>query len=650
MTYFTLQGFERDSHRITLDCRNLIDEKSDHLPSNIYTTVVLRNGMVYGSKKQGSGNGINRRRVLQTLGGAASVSLAGCSGNGNENGNGDSQEMGERVPEVKLDYFSNWGGRTQVLESMMPIIQDNIEQLGVNTSLTPKEISRILENWISDQREQHFSGGFFFPGLDRIDPKVFVRRQSIDWAGDNGKANLWNYASCEYSEYAIGQVTAPNEERRRELITEALRVTSEDAPLIPISSYAIFSATNIQEININGAGDAGMTVLNPSWLIKSRPKNRDIIRETVPPNTIRTPNHPTSESTQVLGLWNQLIHTPLFQYNENYEFEPGLARDYEFSNEGRRLEIELFEGGTFHNGDPITTEHVKFTYEMLTENSDFYPRAGDLGLTDEGIQVEDDHTIVFNFEEPSLPVLRRTFATWGIFHKQSWQDAGVMENPEEAVIDPIIGSGPFKVENYQPGQFLETEAHDGHPKYDVDHGVGFRGYGNEQTAIQAFREGEVDSTDNLSPGGFGEFQDMDGVRAMAAETFTPWTLQVQCNHGPTQFTAFRRACAAVINRREIVDVALYGQVEPQLYATTYSTSSEWMSDTDKFTKMTESETGSIDEARSILEDAGWGWDDDENLHYPPDVNTNPLWPQGETPSPDDFPCLNSQGEFVSQES
>ena len=38
-------------------------------------------------------------------------------------------------------------------------------------------------------------------------------------------------------------------------------------------------------------------------------------------------------------------------------------------------------------------------------------------------------------------------------------------------------------------------------------------------------------------------------------------------------------------------------------------------------------------------DAGWGWDGDGELHYPPDADLEPLWPEGEEPSVDDFPCL-----------
>jgi len=61
---------------------------------------------------------------------------------------------------------------------------------------------------------------------------------------------------------------------------------------------------------------------------------------------------------------------------------------------------------------------------------------------------------------------------------------------------------------------------------------------------------------------------------------------------------------------------------------------------DELTKFTDQPQGDSDGARRTLEEAGWGWDDDGNLRYPPDADLSPLWPQGEEPSADDFPCLD----------
>lgn len=47
------------------------------------------------------------------------------------------------------------------------------------------------------------------------------------------------------------------------------------------------------------------------------------------------------------------------------------------------------------------------------------------------------------------------------------------------------------------------------------------------------------------------------------------------------------------------------------------------------------ETGDVEAARQALSDAGWGWDDQGNLHYPEGAELE-AWPEGETPNPDNF--------------
>jgi peptide/nickel transport system substrate-binding protein len=56
---------------------------------------------------------------------------------------------------------------------------------------------------------------------------------------------------------------------------------------------------------------------------------------------------------------------------------------------------------------------------------------------------------------------------------------------------------------------------------------------------------------------------------------------------------------------------------------------------------TDDPTGDAEGAQQVLVDAGWGWDDQDNLHYPADADLSPRWPDGEAPSPDNFPCLDT---------
>jgi peptide/nickel transport system substrate-binding protein len=98
-----------------------------------------------------------------------------------------------------------------------------------------------------------------------------------------------------------------------------------------------------------------------------------------------------------------------------------------------------------------------------------------------------------------------------------------------------------------------------------------------------------------------------------------------------------------MNRQQMIGVALAGEVEPEMYPTYISKNHPMYPPEDMLSGWAESPQGSPDVARQMLEDAGWGWDGNDNLHYPPDADLDPLWPQGEVPSAEDFPCIEELG-------
>jgi peptide/nickel transport system substrate-binding protein len=67
---------------------------------------------------------------------------------------------------------------------------------------------------------------------------------------------------------------------------------------------------------------------------------------------------------------------------------------------------------------------------------------------------------------------------------------------------------------------------------------------------------------------------------------------------------------------------------------------------DEVYQATDDPTGDVEQAKQILRDAGWGWDDDGNLRYPADADLSPRWPKGEYPNEDNgFPCVTADGEY-----
>ena len=149
------------------------------------------------------------------------------------------------------------------------------------------------------------------------------------------------------------------------------------------------------------------------------------------------------------------------------EVEPGLAESWENSDDGLSWTFRLREDVRWHDGTPFTAQDVAFTFDRIIYNDDIpassrpaftYRYLNDEGAWEEaGMAVEliDDYTVRFVLPVPFAPFLRAMGTAIYPKHilEQAVQDGvfaetwGIETPPEE-----IIGTGPFTIETYEPGE------------------------------------------------------------------------------------------------------------------------------------------------------------------------------------------------------
>ncbi|WP_163971044.1 peptide-binding protein [Oceanobacillus halotolerans] len=154
-------------------------------------------------------------------------------------------------------------------------------------------------------------------------------------------------------------------------------------------------------------------------------------------------------------------HEALLSQNQNLEFEPGLASDWEMSDDQTEVTFTLEEGVTWHDGEPFTADDVVYTYKAIS--SPGYIEAGGVrteyvirllgyeefnsGETEEfeGVVAEDDHTVTFKFAEPNVTALKD--ASFPIIPEHIFGDVPIDEIPEHPAslnAGEVIGTGPFQ--------------------------------------------------------------------------------------------------------------------------------------------------------------------------------------------------------------
>jgi peptide/nickel transport system substrate-binding protein len=132
---------------------------------------------------------------------------------------------------------------------------------------------------------------------------------------------------------------------------------------------------------------------------------------------------------------------------------PALAERYEFAKDGKSATFWLREGIRFHNGEPVTPEDVKFSYENYRG-----ALASAFKEKTQSVDVVDKRSVRFQFKEPFLDFLlllgsgNVTGAGWVVPAKY-YQEVG----PDGFKRKPI-GAGPYKVASVEAGVKVQLEA------------------------------------------------------------------------------------------------------------------------------------------------------------------------------------------------
>ncbi|MEM7127445.1 MAG: ABC transporter substrate-binding protein [Chloroflexota bacterium] len=150
----------------------------------------------------------------------------------------------------------------------------------------------------------------------------------------------------------------------------------------------------------------------------------------------------------------QIFASPL-RFDENWQPQPYLAESWEVAEDGLSVTLKLVEGATFHDGEPITSEDVKFSIETVQANHPFKSMYAPVTSVD----TPDDLTAVINLEHPHPAILlAMSSALLPIIPEHIFNDGQDMPTHPRNT-DPI-GSGPYKLVEHVPGESIILERYE----------------------------------------------------------------------------------------------------------------------------------------------------------------------------------------------
>jgi peptide/nickel transport system substrate-binding protein len=187
------------------------------------------------------------------------------------------------------------------------------------------------------------------------------------------------------------------------------------------------------------------------------------------------------------------------------EVKSNLAREWKISEDGKAWIFYLREDVNWFDGKPFTADDVVFTFNQLIFNPEIETSARDIFVIgNEVIKVKkiDKFTVQFNLPTKFAPFLRAM--SQSILPKHILSD--VVKNGEfnyfwgiNTELEKIIGTGPFKLSKYLPGERIVLEKNKNYWRKNMGgcrlpylDQIIYVIVQNQDVALLKFLEGEID--------------------------------------------------------------------------------------------------------------------------------------------------------------
>lgn len=294
----------------------------------------------------------------------------------------------------------------------------------------------------------------------------------------------------------------------------------------------------------------------------------------------------------------QNIFQRLLKTNNKQEVILDLATAYDVSEDGTEYTFTLPDNVTFHDGEKLTSDDVKFTFEELVK------QVGQAAPNFEGIEeisCPDDTTVVFKLSAVDAGFLD-SLAYNGVFILPRHVYEGTDWNGDDSMLDPV-GSGPFKFSKWEKGVSITLERYEdfylggGLPYLDK---LVFSYISDANTAMQSFYNGDLDILGIIAPS--SEYDKLlNDPEITSAKVIYPSRFYVGFNQADPLMKDldFRLAVAHAIDADDMINKALK-QIGQK--ATAYlSPVFEWAVNSDADAAVPAFD---LDKAKSYLEQAG----------------------------------------------
>ncbi|QKS73082.1 ABC transporter substrate-binding protein [Paenalkalicoccus suaedae] len=272
----------------------------------------------------------------------------------------------------------------------------------------------------------------------------------------------------------------------------------------------------------------------------------------------------------------QIYESLLFFADDSFELEPGLATEWDVSEDGLTYTFTLREGVSFHDGTPFNADAVKLNFERWADpnheynfadegyaysvyGTQFGGFAGDEGHVIEEINAVSDYEVEFVLNQQLGSFLQNMgMSYFAMTSPAAFEEFGatINENP--------VGTGPFKFVSWSRNDSIVLEKNEdywqeGLPKLDQ---VIFQVIPDNSARLTALRSGEIDLMDGLNPDDIAAIEGEAGLAMFERTTNNIGYLGFNMDKEPFDNQQVRQALNHAIDKETLITTLYAGLAEP----------------------------------------------------------------------------------------
>jgi ABC-type transport system substrate-binding protein len=287
-----------------------------------------------------------------------------------------------------------------------------------------------------------------------------------------------------------------------------------------------------------------------------------------------------------------VLYDRLVTFDPSLAIVPQIATAWETSDDGLTWTFELRPGVTFHDGTELDAEAVVFNVERMID-ADRNPTNRPLWNPVVGAEAVGPLTVSITTAEPFSALLNTLAHGSGSLvspaASERYGDDNLATNP--------VGTGPFRLAEFEPGQLVVLEAFDDYwgdapPSTRLE----FRYVPEASTRISALRTGQVDVIDAVPPQLAVTLEADPNVQVLTTPGLRPMGFALMTERAPLDDVRVRQAMNYAIPKDAIAQGIFQGFATPADSPLAFNTTGY-------------ARAGAFDfdpeRAEALLEEAGW---------------------------------------------